>query len=288
MISLGNVAWGQQEGYSNWPAYRITPSADGRLVIIDKHGDNQLEHARCWVYEFLSNGEKLRLLHQVELLNPVAPLTKFHTTCGRFIVTFNEWGAFGNNDRALVIYDLVRNEKSNFAISDFYSEKVIKELPPHQFIPGVIWTSKSSSSKTYDYSRLELYPNDPQVIDTETGPMNGSLPYIVIDIAARTVRTIEAPAQKDWMTPSPYQPPRYFKNLSTKKFGWSGLKWEWSTGKSERLPKIGEKSDFPNQIKASFVDQQENVGHWIYRRGADSDYFYKVPTNEWISPIDAE
>jgi len=290
-IGLGDAAWAQHEGYSDWPAYSIAPSTDGRLVIIDKHGDKKLERARCWVYEFLEGGEKLRLLHHTELLNPVAPLTKFHTICGRFIVTFNEWGAMGNNDRALVIYDLVRNEKSNFAISDFYSEKIVSGLPSHQFIPGVIWTSKSSSSKSYDYSRLELYPNDPEAGNIKTKQRNSalpSLPYIVIDIAARTVRTIEAPEPENWITPSPYHPPKYFKNLSSKKFGWAGLKWEWSTGEVEKLPRLGESGDFPELLKASFVDQDGNVGHWVYRREEDSEYFYKVANNNWIDPLDAE
>lgn len=280
LLAVQSTAFGQGD---HWSAYRVEPSSDGRLVIIDRDGDRKQRTAQCWIYEFHERGKYLRLLHSVKLLNPWKPLTKSHTVDGRFVITNNEWDSHGTNDRALVIYDLVRKEHSQFAIKDFYSQEVIDGLPPHVYLPGVRWKSKQpAASKSYDYPRLEIYPNDPKIPEGKAEP---DLPYLVIDLAARTVRKVPPPPENEWIEPEPYRPPLYFKEFApggTNGF-YVNLVWTWSNGDGEEGLKISDDPEFPKYLKMGFTRKGGQKGFWVFGRGEDTEYYRRVDPKLWFS-----
>jgi hypothetical protein len=134
------------------------------------------------IFEVIASGERLRKLHSVDLLNPVAPSTLQLSSDGRFLVTMDDhYSTLG--PRAIVIYDLVRNEHSAYSGSEVLSEATVQSLKELPGADGYWRDGRGVFNKT----NTKFYTTAPEHLD-EPGVLN-----VVVDLTSRTPKVEEKP-----------------------------------------------------------------------------------------------
>ncbi len=169
---LGDVAVAQLDLLADGVGVTGCNPIGGRLLALSRYGDGESRNAEIVILEITDPEKRIRILHRLETLSPFGPLVTSHSRCGRFIVTTDEWTGAGTTKRDLVIYDLVRNEHSNYSIDDFLPKATVSQLESHGFIKGVAW----NRIPAFDYDRMEYYPSVPRKC-RELG-----FPFVVVDL----------------------------------------------------------------------------------------------------------
>jgi hypothetical protein len=164
-----------QKGYKEF--YAISEASE-RFVGVVRRGDGADRRPRVTVFEVMEDGERLRALHSVTLLNPVSPGSAELSSDGRFLITMDDFAYEGDGPHALVIYDLVRREHSAHAADQFLPKNFNKHVPT---LPGFRWRSWDGA---FNASSTKYYPTIPEVAARE------KYPNVVIDLPTR-IPTIE-------------------------------------------------------------------------------------------------
>lgn len=160
----------QQKGYNEF--YAISEASE-RFVGVVRRGDEADQRPRVTVFEVMEDGERLRALHSVTLLNPVSPGSAELSSDGRFLITMDDFAYEGDGPHALVIYDLVRREHSAYAADQFLPKNFNKHVA---HLPGYCWRSWDGA---FNASSTKYYPTIPEVAARE------KYPNVVIDLPTR-------------------------------------------------------------------------------------------------------
>jgi hypothetical protein len=163
--------------------HRTISDSSERFVGVLRRGEAEVRKPTLTIFEVIGSGERLRKLHSVELLNPVAPRSMELSSDGRFLVTIDDDDRRVLGSRTLVIYDLVRNEHSAYTGSELLSEAMIRSL---QELPngGGYW---KFGRGVFNKSNTQFYATEPKRLD-ERGVRN-----VVVDLPTRVPKVEEKP-----------------------------------------------------------------------------------------------
>jgi hypothetical protein len=192
------------------PQFVVVTNNSARFVAVLALGDRESRNAHLTVFESQGDNKSLRKLYEAKLLNKWQPLIFCLSPDGRFFVTLNEWEGTGISPNSLVIYDLARAEHTAYSGKDFLTEQQIASLSKWGMPRGFIWHG-SDCDFTLDSSKF---------IPTRLrNCMRRKLPYIVVDLATRTVevepkeqvdeQTLEELQDRSWC----WKPSREFRDV---------------------------------------------------------------------------
>ena len=227
-----------------------------RLLVIRRQGNRAGRNAEIFVVEVVDSENHLRVLHELETLCPGGLWVASLSRCGRFFLTMDETSGAGVSDRDLVIYDLVRKERSNYGVREFLSNETVASLKPHSFLPGVEWCRNGA----FDYERMEYYPTIP----SESQRLH--LPFVVVDLLTRKAREEPVPDRE-------IQP------------GWSELvdlpnaHWLCSMG-DEPLPRADEPLRLPAFLRVEYGEQGKRQRR-VFRLDQETGDYLAVPEHDW-------
>ena len=133
IAALALANWGNnQQGQESEGVYQFHLRYDRHsLLYIISLGDGISQAARLTVFDIIGKEEvQIRKLHEMELANLCQP--KEHILCGagRFFLTFDEGYLFRDvrdTKNLLVVYDLVRKERTVYRLDDLFTEEVLKQ-----------------------------------------------------------------------------------------------------------------------------------------------------------------
>ncbi len=158
---------------SEAPEFTVRMDSSAQLVaLIRRDHDRQ---AGIVVFEYLGEDVGLRHVHACGLVGGV-PEHAILSTDGRFYVTLFE--PHKAEEPAVTVYDLARKEHSTFALRDFLDQRTLKALAQGK-IPH--WRGAC----TFNLSSTKAY------LTTRTDANDHGVPFVVVDLLARTIGTTE-------------------------------------------------------------------------------------------------
>jgi WD40 repeat protein len=122
------------------PTTRIVQSQDGNVAVrIVPNTNPGKDHvtAQATVTRWDAKTKSYSFVREVTLRNPQSPVTVVVTNDAHFLVTFDDWSAVGRTDNAVVIYDLLNGDVSNYRLEDFLPEEFRNKL--ERSISSVEW-----------------------------------------------------------------------------------------------------------------------------------------------------
>jgi hypothetical protein len=142
LITVLSGALAVSAGADTWsvPTTRIVQSQDGNVAVrivpnINPGRDHVTAHATITRWD--AKTKSYSFVREVTLRNPESPVTVVVTNDAHFLVTFDDWSAVGRTDNAVVIYDLLKGDVSNYRLEDFLPEEFRNKL--ERSISSVEW-----------------------------------------------------------------------------------------------------------------------------------------------------
>jgi WD40 repeat protein len=168
------------------PGTRIVQSEDGNVAVrIDpniKPAEGRVT-AHATITRWDGKTKSYSFMREVTLRNPESPVTAVVTNDAHFLVTFDDWFAVGTTDNAIVIYDLLNGDVSNYRLEDFLPEDFRNKL--ERSISSVEWHKYDPSIHSDGTVYVRIPGVDFDFINT------GYERHIVVDPARKRV----------WLTP---------------------------------------------------------------------------------------
>ncbi len=168
------------------PTTRVVQSQDGNVAAridpnINPGKDGVTAHATITRWD--GKTRSYSFVREVTLRNPESPVTVVVTNDAHFLVTFDDWFAVGATDNAVVIYDLVKGDVSNYRLQDLLPEGFQNKL--ERSISSVEWHKYDPSIQVDQTVYVRIPGVDFDYINT------GYERHIVVDPARKRV----------WLTP---------------------------------------------------------------------------------------
>lgn len=106
---------------------KVFQSENGRYLVRQTDGDGKGLDASLCVYRFDEDARTYLRFRCIELRNRRYPIQLFITNDGKYLVTLDETWEGVETPNAIVIYDLVENRSSAFALADFLPKESIAD-----------------------------------------------------------------------------------------------------------------------------------------------------------------
>lgn len=167
-----------------------------KFLWVTKTGSDSTQTAQFQLFEISNDFSELKLLRQMQLLNPVKPMVEYLSPDGRFFVTFDEAGTCGNSPRDLVIYDLALSTVTAKRIEDFLPKSRLAQLTGPIYMGGDglrEWHRGIARYAFYDSESMMLYPTPIRYSSLAEKP--STIPYLSIDLPSGRVAVEDKAAE---------------------------------------------------------------------------------------------
>ena len=127
------VVFAAQTFADKWdsPSVQIISSPDGNALLRITPGNQDSSESRSTATIFLhdAGSASYRKITEFSLRNPLAPIDAEITNDAQYVVTFDDWGRYGQTENTMVIYRGNGEFLKSWRLEDIYSREEARNFP---------------------------------------------------------------------------------------------------------------------------------------------------------------